>query len=107
MTIGKLLVYAKTYGMLNHQITKQMLMRKFKIISEGKRSINFEKYYTLLTELVSIDSSLIERLELNDENLYKKVKFANYPFHTQDQNPREMIAHRNFTHKITSHSGKT
>ena len=39
--------------------------------------------------------------------MYKNVKFANYPFHTQDQNPREMVAHRNFIHKITSHSGKT
>ena len=51
--------------------------------------------------------SLINRLQLNDENLYKKVKFANYPFHTQDQNPREMLVNRNFMHKITSHSGKT
>ena len=62
MTIGKLLVYAKTYGMLNSHISKQMLMIKFKRISEGKRSIDFERYYALLTELVAIDNSLIERL---------------------------------------------
>ena len=66
MTIGKLLVYAKTYGMLNNQITKNMLMIKFKRISEGKRSVDFEKYYLLLTELAAVDNSIIERLELND-----------------------------------------
>lgn len=49
MTIGKLLVYAKTYGMFNNLVTKHMLMQKFKRISEGKRSIDFEKYYVLLT----------------------------------------------------------
>ena len=88
MTIGKLLVYAKSYGMLNIFITKQMLMQKFKKLAEGKRAIDFEKFYVLLTELSNVDNNLINRLELNDENLYKKVKFANYPFHTQDQNPR-------------------
>jgi hypothetical protein len=66
MTIGKLLVYAKTYGVLNQLITKKMLMVKFKRISEGKRSIDFEKYYQLLTELVAVDADLIDRLELSD-----------------------------------------
>ena len=88
MTIGKLLVYAKTYGITNQFITKQMLMQKFKKLADGKRAIDFETFYVLLTELSAIDNSLINRLELNDENLYKKVKYANYPFHTQDQNPR-------------------
>jgi hypothetical protein len=41
MTIGKLLVYAKTYGMFSTFITKQMLMQKFKKLTQGKRAIDF------------------------------------------------------------------
>ena len=41
MTIGKLLVYAKTYGMINRLITKKLLMNKFKKLSDGKRAIDF------------------------------------------------------------------
>jgi nucleoid-associated protein YejK len=41
MTIGKLLVYAKAYNMTSLIINKDILMRKFKKISEGKRAINF------------------------------------------------------------------
>ena len=66
MTIGKLLVYAKTYGLLSPFITKQMLMRKFKQLSEGKRAIDFEKFYVMLSEFISIDSGIVDRLELND-----------------------------------------
>ena len=41
MTIGKLLVYAKTYGIVNRLITKKLLMNKFKKLSDGKRAIDF------------------------------------------------------------------
>lgn len=41
MTIGKLLVYSKAYNILTSKITKDLLMRRFKKISEGKRSIDF------------------------------------------------------------------
>jgi hypothetical protein len=66
MTIGKLLVYAKTYSMLNSSITKQLLMRKFKKLSEGKRAIDFDTFYHLLTDLSSLDQNLFSRLELDD-----------------------------------------
>ncbi len=61
----------------------------------------------MLTQLLSIDSHLFQRLELFDENLYQKVKFVKYPFYTQDQQPRELVAMRGFANKLTSHSGKT
>jgi hypothetical protein len=41
MTIGKLLVYAKAYNMMSTIINKDILMQKFKKISEGRRAINF------------------------------------------------------------------
>lgn len=41
MTIGKFLVYAKAYNMLNASITKEYLMQRFKRISDGKRAIDF------------------------------------------------------------------
>lgn len=49
MTIGKLLVYAKAYNMFNDKITKELLIQRFRKISDGKRAINFEKFYIMLT----------------------------------------------------------
>jgi hypothetical protein len=48
MTVGKLLVYAKAYNMMNDKINKKLIMHKFKKISDGKRAIDFEKFYILL-----------------------------------------------------------
>ena len=61
----------------------------------------------MLTQLLSIDPHLFQRLELFDQNLYLRVKFVKYPFYTQDQQPRELIAMRGFSNKLTAHSGKT
>lgn len=41
MTIGKLLVYAKAYSMFNDKIQKELLIQRFRKISDGKRAINF------------------------------------------------------------------
>ena len=41
MTIGKLLVYAKAYKMFNDKITKELLIQRFRKISDGKRAMNF------------------------------------------------------------------
>ncbi len=54
-----------------------------------------------------MDPDLFNRLELMDEDLYRKLKFVKYPFYTKDQNPREMKFYRNFISKLTGHSGKT
>lgn len=101
MTIGKFLVYAKAYNILSPNITKELLMRRFKKISEGRRAIDFEKFYILLSELRDIESDLFQRLNFYDEGLYKKIKFVKYPFYTQDQAPRELVPFRAFSNKLT------
>ena len=106
MTIGKFLVYAKAYNVLNASITKEYLMQRFKRISDGKRAIDFEKFYILITELHIIDPDLFNRLQLMDQNLYNRLKFVKYPFYTKDQQPRELVPCRSFMNKLTSHSGK-
>ena len=107
MTIGKLLVYAKAYGMLGPAITREFLMQRFRRVADGRRSIDFEQFFALLTELHIVDPELFGRLQLVDQQLPRRLKFVKYPFYTQDQRPRELVACRNFTNKLTAHSGKT
>lgn len=84
MTIGKLLVYAKAYDVIGGKITREFLMRRFKQISGGKRTIDFEKFYVLLVGLSELDPGLFLRLQLFDPNLYRKLKFVKNAFYTQD-----------------------
>ncbi len=107
MTIGKLLVYAKAYNMFSESITREYLKQRFRRVADGRRSIDFQQFYVLLTELHIVDSQLFERLQLLDQQLQKRLKFVKYPFYTQDQRPRELVQCRNFANKLTAHSGKT
>ncbi len=81
-------------------------MHRFKRISEGKRTIDFDKFYILLTSLLEIDPDLFTRLRFHDQTLHKNLKFVKYPFYTQDQHPRENVICRAFSNQLTSHSGK-
>ena len=84
MTIGKLLVYSKAYDVLGGKITRELLMQRFKRVSEGKKTIDFEKFYVLLVGLSEIDPSLFVRLQFNDPDLHRKLKFVKNAFYTQD-----------------------
>lgn len=88
MTIGKLLVYAKAYDMLSATITREYLMQRFRRVADGRRSIDFEQFFVLLTELHIVDPQLFDRLQLFDQQLPRRLKFVKYPFYTQDQRPR-------------------
>ena len=37
MTLGKFLAFATSTGILNEKLDKNLLMRKFKLIAEGKK----------------------------------------------------------------------
>ena len=55
MNIGKFCSFAKYTGIINDKIDKNLVTRKFKLICEGKKEINFEKFYDLITIFASID----------------------------------------------------
>jgi hypothetical protein len=88
MTVGKMLVYAKAYGMLSQAISKEYLMQRFRRVADRRRAIDFEQFYALLTELHIVDPLLFDRLQLFDQQLPRRLKFVKYPFYTQDQRPR-------------------
>lgn len=66
MTIGKLLVYAKAYGMMNGPITREYLMQRFRRVADGRRAIDFEQFFVLLSELQIVDPKLFDKLQLLD-----------------------------------------
>ena len=93
-------------NMFNSVITKDLLTKKFRKISEGKREIDFKKFDILLSQLQVEDPTLVARAELSSPNIYLHLKTDKKPFDTQDLMPRELIKNRNFNKKLTLHSGK-
>lgn len=59
-----------------------------------------------MSQLQISDPSLIARAELNCPNIHAYLKTTKKPFDTQDMLPRQLIKNRNFTNKLTLHSGK-
>ena len=55
MSIGKMLAFAKLTGIMNDKINKDLIMRKFRLICEGKKSIDFDKFYELINIFGTID----------------------------------------------------
>ena len=62
MNLGKMLTFAKLTGILNDKIEKALIVRKFKLIAEGKREIEFDKFYELIQVFATMDESLIPKL---------------------------------------------
>lgn len=106
MTISKILLMARMMNVINATITKQLLIGKFRKISEGKRQIDFKKFDILMSQLQIEDPSLIARAQLNSPQIHLYLKTTKKPFDTQDMLPRELIKNRNFQNKLTLHSGK-
>ena len=55
MNIGKMLAFGKLTGIMNDKITKELIMRKFRLICEGKKAIDFDKFYELINIFATID----------------------------------------------------
>lgn len=88
LTMNNLLIMAQMMNFYSSSVTKQLLMGKFRKLSGGKQDISYDKFDTLLSELQIIDPTLVARSELNSPQLFLNLKTKNYPFNTQDLNPR-------------------
>ena len=51
LTWNKFLMMARLMNMLNSVITKDLLIKKFRKISEGRKEIDFKKFDILLSQL--------------------------------------------------------
>ena len=71
MNIGKFLCFATTAGIKSENMDKHLLMRKYKMTAEGKKDIDFDKFYELINVLALIDNTLIPKLGVDDKNAYK------------------------------------
>lgn len=108
MNIGKMLAFGKLTGIMNDKITKELIMRKFRLICEGKKAIDFDKFYELINIFATIDQALIPRLGVDEKEAFKeKLKMISKPFYTQDSNGREIKKSNIFIPVLTAHSGKT
>ena len=108
MNLGKFLTFTKLTGILNEKIDKHLIMRKFNLIAEGKKEIQFPKFYELVNILAHIDEALIPRLGIDDKQGFKeKLVMISKPFNTKDPNGRETKRASMFIPSLTMHSGKT
>ena len=91
---------AKLMNLYSSSITKEVITKKFRKISEGKQHINYEQFQLLFNELQVSDPALIARSQLNVDNFNKKLKATKIPFNTKDLNPREQVMVRKFKNKL-------
>jgi hypothetical protein len=82
-------------------------MEKFKKIAEGRKEIGLEKFVELVKSLREVDPSLISRVNLDSDRMFKqKLKILNIPFSMKVGTKYEHSAIQPAP-KLTSHSGKT
>ena len=82
MNLGKFMAFAnasnitqvkdKTFS--EGKIDKITLMNTFKKVSEGTREINFQIFFSIITQLKKIDSQLYERLGVGEIGAKGKCK---------------------------------
>lgn len=93
-------------NMINSIITRELLISKFRKISEGKKQIDYKKFDILMSQIQVQDPTIIARAQLNSHNIQLYLRTTKKPFDTQDMLPRQMIKNRIFEKKLTAHSGK-
>ena len=71
MTLGKFVSFCSDAGIKNDKIDRNFLMRKFKMLSEGKKDIEFDIFYQLMMIIAEIDESMIPRLGVDDKMSFK------------------------------------
>lgn len=54
-----------------------------------------------------MDPNFNQRIGLLSEDIRKVLKYVKLPFNTKDTQPREKVAVRNFSSKLTEHSGQS